>query len=348
MADSFIQIDADGVGKKIDSRTDSVGDHRQVVVIGDDGTTDGVARADATNGLDVDVTRVSGNVTIVDGSGSITVDAPVGTPLRVDPTGTTTQPVSGTITANLSATDNAVLDNIDADTSAIQTAVELVDDTVYVDDADWTDSTSKHLLVGGLYQSVPQTITDGDVGPFQVDENGRMLVSDQGALSEYTEDIATPADPNGLSIMGRRRDTLSSEVTAAGDWVALNASAFGELYVAGGQLSIFRSIDLDEGALEVVKASAGTVYGMWVTNTATATRWIKFYNATSGTIGTGTPVITIGIPGNATDDIAGNFGPGGMGIFFSTGISVGASTGVADADVGAPGANDVIVNVFYR
>lgn len=112
--------------------------------------------------------------------------------------------------------------------------------------------------------------------------------------------------------------------------------------------SIFRSIDLDEGTLEVVKASPGYVYGMWASNTATATRFIKFYNATSGTAGTGTPVITLAIPGNATDDVTGNFGPGGMGINFSTGICVGATTGVADADTGAPGTNDVIVNIFYK
>lgn len=54
------------------------------------------ATGDTTNGLDVDVTRVNGTVT-VDGSG-------------------VTQPVSGTITANLGATDNAVLDNIDSNT----------------------------------------------------------------------------------------------------------------------------------------------------------------------------------------------------------------------------------------
>jgi len=87
---------------------------------------------------------------------------------------------------------------------------------------------------------------------------------------------------------------------------------------------------------------------MWVANLATATRFIKFYDATSGTVGTGTPVLTIPIPGNATDDIAGSFGPGGVGIQFATGICVGASTGIADADTGAPGANDVVVNIFYK
>jgi hypothetical protein len=117
---------------------------------------------------------------------------------------------------------------------------------------------------------------------------------------------------------------------------------------ANGGLTIFRSIDLDETE-EEVKATAGNVYGMWVTNTATATRFIKFYNATAAnvTVGTTTPVITWGIPGNSTDDISGLFGSA-MGIGFSTAITVAATTGVADNDTGAPGANEVIVNIFYK
>lgn len=118
---------------------------------------------------------------------------------------------------------------------------------------------------------------------------------------------------------------------------------------AAGGLSIFRSIDLDEGSLEVVKASAGAVYGMWVSNLSESTIFIKFYDATSGTLGTGTPVITIAIPGNSTDDVSGNFGPGGMGVQFSTGICVGASRGVLDNDTTAvSGDNAVLVNIFYK
>ena len=54
------------------------------------------------------------------------------------------------------------------------------EDAVYVDDADWSDGSSKHMLVGGLYQSSPQSITDGDVGPFQVDADGALHISDGG------------------------------------------------------------------------------------------------------------------------------------------------------------------------
>ena len=113
--------------------------------------------------------------------------------------------------------------------------------------------------------------------------------------------------------------------------------------------SVFRSLDLDETE-EDVKTSAGTVYGMWVTNTATTTRFIKFYNATAATVvvGTTTPVLTIGIPGNSSDDVSGVFNVGGPGLAFSTAICVAATTGVLDNDTGAPGANDVIVNIFYE
>lgn len=116
---------------------------------------------------------------------------------------------------------------------------------------------------------------------------------------------------------------------------------------AANGCSIFRSLDLDESE-EEVKASAGTVYGVWFSNTATATRFLKFYNATAAnvTVGTTTPVLTLALPGNASDDISGVFSIG-QGIKFDTAITVAATTAVGDSDTGAPSANDVIVNIFY-
>ena len=64
----------------------------------------------------------------------------------------------------------------------------------YVDDADWTDSSSKHLLVGGLYQSSPQTVTNGDVAPFNMTTNGALHVSDAGG--SFTVDQSTAASLN--------------------------------------------------------------------------------------------------------------------------------------------------------
>lgn len=112
-------------------------------------------------------------------------------------------------------------------------------------------------------------------------------------------------------------------------------------------LKIHRSLDLDEGTAEVIKASKGTLYAIWVTNKAATVRYIKIYDATSATAGTGTPVLTIGIPGNASDNILAAFGAGGVGIQFDTGICAAATTGIADNDTGPPAANDVLANFFY-
>lgn len=64
-------------------------------------------------------------------------------------------------------------------------AAQLIDDMVYVDDADFTDSTSKFALTGGLYQSTPQSITDGDVGPFQTDVRGAIVASPHAASDNF-------------------------------------------------------------------------------------------------------------------------------------------------------------------
>jgi hypothetical protein len=68
------------------------------------------------------------------------------------------------------------------------------DDSIYVDDADWTDSTSKHTLVGGLYQSSPQSITDGDTGPLQVNANGNLIVDLSATDNAVLDAIDTVLD----------------------------------------------------------------------------------------------------------------------------------------------------------
>jgi len=172
--------------------------------------------------------------------------------------------------------------------------------------------------------------------------------------SHLIDDAAFTPGTTGVNVAGFQADEASIDSVDEGDAGAARMTLDRKVIVTpqphtAGGLTIFRSIDLDETE-EEIKATAGCVYGCWVTNTATATRWLKFYNATAAnvTVGTTTPVITIGIPGNATDDIAGNFGPGGMGITFDTAITAAVTTGVADNDTGAPGANDVILNVFFK
>jgi len=133
--------------------------------------------------------------------------------------------------------------------------------------------------------------------------------------------------------------------------ISAGANLVGDVGISGartsGGTSIFRSIDLDEGTLEIVKASAGQLYWIHAMNLAATVRFVKIYNAASGTIGTGTPVLTFPIATQGDTNGAGFVFSVPNGVAFSTGITIGASTGVADADTGAPGANEVIVNVGF-
>jgi len=215
------------------------------------------------------------------------------------------------------------------------------------------DGGDSHTVDGSV--SITGSVAVTNAGTFAVQESGAALTALQLIDNASIADDAafTPAT-TGVQMAGFFADETSTDSVDEGDGGAARMTldrrqiTVPQPHATGG-LTIFRSIDLDETE-EEVKATAGAVYGMWVTNTATATRWVKFYNATAATVvvGTTVPVITIGIPGNSSDDISGNFGPGGVGIQFDTAITVAATTGVADADVGAPAANDVIVNIFYK
>ena len=85
-----------------------------------------------------------------------------------------TTSMDGNITA--CNTGAVVLSSGTVTTVSTVTAVTSLDKAVYVDDADWTDNTSSHTLVGGVYQSSPHTVTDGDVSPFGVDVNGNIVL----------------------------------------------------------------------------------------------------------------------------------------------------------------------------
>lgn len=86
---------------------------------------------------------------------------------------------------------------VSVDQSQVVSALTPIDDSissinnnlngvVYKDGASWTDGSSKHVLGGGVYQSSPQTITDGKVAPVLLDSNGRQVTVDQNSSSIKT------------------------------------------------------------------------------------------------------------------------------------------------------------------
>lgn len=199
------------------------------------------------------------------------------------------------------------------------------------------------------------TPANGDYVPLRTTSTGALWVQNAGSSAVQQDDAAFTPGTSYVAVLGATADETSTDSVDEGDGGAVRMTLDRKLITTPqphtqGGLSVSRSVDLDETKL-LVKGSAGQLYGGIVTNRATATRWIRFYNAASTgavTVGTTTPVCTIGIPGNATDNIAAVLNAGGYGIEFTTGIVAAATTGYADNDTGAPGANDLIVNFFYK
>ena len=113
--------------------------------------------------------------------------------------------------------------------------------------------------------------------------------------------------------------------------------------------SVYNHISVRATKIEA-RALPTVIQGIWVSNTGTATAFLKLFNklAANVSIGSTVPDITIPIPGGASADVTGVLGVPGAGCLFNTGLTIAATTGIAETDTGAPGANEVIVNIFYR
>jgi hypothetical protein len=163
----------------------------------------------------------------------------------------------------------------------------------------------------------------------------------------------TPATTK-VMMAGFQADEASTDSVDEGDAGAARMTLDRKVIVTtqphtAGGLSVFRSLDLDETE-EEVKATAGCLFKLRATNRTTSVRYLKLYNATAAntTVGTTTPIDTIPLPANASDYTVLTESFGGLGLTFDTALSMAVTTGFADNDTGAPGANDVIVSAYYK
>ena len=110
-----------------------------------------------------------------------------------------------------------------------------------------------------------------------------------GGSTEYTEDVASPANPVAAALSVRRRDTLAAETTTDGDWVTANATNKGEVYVkhadtmnvAGLSRTVSGAMTNVGDYLQLDTTGMGTLIGHAVTND-TATIY-QIYGSIDGT-----------------------------------------------------------------
>lgn len=277
--------------------------------------------------------------------------------------------VDGTVTANLAAGTNNIGD---VDVLSVVPGTGATALGKAIDSAAGATDTGVALLAVRDDSLSALTPVEGDYVPLRVDSTGAVHVRvSAGGIAGKAEDAAHTDGDEGVVILAVRRDTAAVGSGTDGDYSTLNVDASGRLWssavqsgtwtvqpgntanttawlvsprpATSGGLTIFRSIDLDETE-EEIKATAGQLYGYYFANTNASARYLKFYNATAAnvTVGTTTPVLTLYLPPTSAGHVEFSHG-----VAFSTAITAAATTGVADNDTGAPGANEVILNAFY-
>lgn len=108
-----------------------------------------------------------------------------------------------------------------------------------------------------------------------------------------------------------------------------------------GNLGITTTLTLNSAATTnatSVKASAGSLVGLNVSNIGAAAAYLKLYNkASAPTVGTDVPVLTIPLPAGAVVDLD----LGTLGRVFTTGIALAITNLAADSDTTAIAAGQV-------
>jgi hypothetical protein len=300
---------------------------------------------DASNGLDVDVTRLPALAAGTNNIGDVDVLS-----LPAIPAGNNN--IGDVDVASIAAGDNNIgnVDIVSGTITTVSTVSALGTGTTGPQKAEDVASAAGDMGVAVMAARLDTPVAnagvsnDGDYTTPILDNFRKLWTT-----ASYPEDLAHVA---GEAVTGngvRRIDTAATSAGSSGDWATMDASAEGALWgtltpTTTSGCTIFRSIDLDETE-EEVKATAGNIYGYYYFNSAATTHYLKFYNATTAntTVGTTTPILTFPMPAGAAANIGFPYP-----LSFSTALSAAVTTGLADNDTGAPAASACIVNVFYK
>lgn len=282
-------------------------------------------------------------------------------------------PTTGTGEVPTLAPVRDLLTTIDADTGNIATSTSgAATSLAVIDDWDENDRAKVNLIAG-------QVGVAGGSGPDAANAVRVALIDEQVATPQTTAQamaaeyqlVAFPTDGVGVKVddaaftpgtstvlmVGMQADEGSTDSVDEGDAGAPRMTLDRKVITnpqphTGGGLSVFRSLDLDETE-EEAKDTGGNLYKLRIANFRTSSAvYVKLYDADADdvSVGTTTPIDTIAVPpasaaGNPTI-ITEAFG--GMGLTFANAITLAATTGLADNDTGAPGANEVVVSAYYK
>lgn len=291
-------------------------------------------------------------VAVVDSTGA--EKATGSNPLRVDPTGTTVQPVSGTVTANIGTTGGVALDTsvngllVGQGSTTSGENGPLVQAAVTTSAPSYTTAKTSPLSLNtsgglrvdgsGVTQPVSGTITaNAGSGTFNIQANASVNVAQVAGAAPSLSNPLPVELSDGTNLLG----TSGHPVRV--DPIGTTTQPVSIAPATSGGTSVFHLVSAGSTNANNIKASAGQIYGWSIFNNAAYTVFVKFYN-TAGTPTAGTGVIqTVGVQAGLPNTYSSVFG-----IPYGTGIGITITKGIADSDATAVLASDCVVEVYYK
>lgn len=242
--------------------------------------------------------------------------------------------------------------------------------SLYANAANWYASLtggnlpSSHLLVGGVYQVTPQTITDGQTAPFQVDAHGNLLVTvgsvvitsghvitDTGSTTAVTGNV-TVFQPTGTSL---HTVIDSGTITAITDALPAGTNNIGQVQqvpgTSGGLSYSVANPSANSNNKTQAKGSAGQVYSVTIQNIQSVPVYLKMFDKTSANVTAGTTACDYQFmcPANATAaNGAGIVLEWPAGLAHANGITWLLTTGISATDNTSVAANSQLVTIGYK
>jgi hypothetical protein len=211
------------------------------------------------------------------------------------------------------------------------------------------DATPQHIPSGAMFGQI-----DG-VGDFvavtvQDLEDGRIALHATLATPLlYSNDSVRVRDAAGGEIVGALTDAVADAGGEGSLSAKLRRLTQGLEDLLHGRANVgptaYSFIGANTTNAAVVKASAGTLYGVQAFNLAATPVYLKLYNKATTPDENDTPVKRLMIPGNTEG--RGFVIPFPKGVKFGTGIGHRLVTGIADNNTTAPTASQQLVNLEY-
>lgn len=248
-------------------------------------------------------------------------------PLRIDPTGTTVQPVSGTVTTSPPSNASTNVAQLAGTTTDTNSGTKSAGTLRVVLATDQPALTNKLLVT-------PDPITFASAQAVIQSGTWTVQPGNTANTTAWKVDGSAVIQP----VSGTVTATLSGSIANTG---------FNVTPATSGGTSAYHAVAAASNNAASIKGSAGQVYGWSIFNNAAYPVYVKLYNkATSPAPGTDNGLL-IRVIGVQADTHVRHFNPCGI-AGFANGIGVAVVKGITDTDNTSLALSDCLIEIDYK